>query len=110
VVTVGSRREGFLLFLLCIGWRDVWRICAFLFRESFGGRRSEGAPNAPSATLFVGNLSFTSTEDSLYEAFADYNPQRVRIITDRDTGKMKGFGYLEFGSVEDATKVCCRVV
>ena len=48
----------------------------------------------PSATLFVGNLSFQSTEDSIWSAFSKYGDiNSVRLPTDRDTGAPKGFGY-----------------
>ncbi|KAJ2162356.1 hypothetical protein GGF46_000720 [Coemansia sp. RSA 552] len=58
----------------------------------------------PSKVLFMGNLSFHSTEDSIRAAFAECgNVVSVRLVTDRDTGRPKGFGYLEFESVEAAT-------
>lgn len=59
----------------------------------------------PSATLFVGNLSFQSTEDSLWTAFGDYGDiNEVRLPTDRETGGPKGFGYIQFKNVNDAKK------
>ena len=70
------------------------------------GGRTFGAGNAePNATLFVGNLSFDTIEDSVWDTFANYGAiNGVRMPTDRETGKPKGFGYVEFGSIEDATK------
>ncbi|KAJ2898497.1 nuclear localization sequence binding protein [Coemansia aciculifera] len=68
--------------------------------------RGDNAPstNAPSATLFIGNMSFSTTEDSLRDAFAECGTVvSARIPTDRETGRMKGFGYIEFDSVEAAT-------
>jgi len=46
--------------------------------------------------LYVGNLSFETTENDLKELFGQTGSvQTVRIITDRDTGRSKGFGFLE---------------
>ena len=52
------------------------------------GGRGRGFDEEPSNTLFVGNLSFSCSEDDLYEVFGD--SAKVRIITDRETGKSKG--------------------
>jgi RNA recognition motif-containing protein len=46
--------------------------------------------------LYVGNLSFQTTETELKELFAQSGPvETVHIITDRDTGRSKGFGFVE---------------
>jgi len=46
--------------------------------------------------LYVGNLSFETTETELKELFAQSGQvETVRIITDRDTGRSKGFGFIE---------------
>jgi cold-inducible RNA-binding protein len=46
--------------------------------------------------LYVGNLSFQTTETELKELFAQSGPvETVRIITDRATGQSKGFGFVE---------------
>jgi RNA recognition motif-containing protein len=46
--------------------------------------------------LYVGNLSFQTTETELKELFAQSGPvETVRIITDRETGRSKGFGFVE---------------
>jgi len=46
--------------------------------------------------LYVGNLSFETTEAQLKEFFEQSGPvETVRIITDRDTGRSKGFGFIE---------------
>ena len=50
--------------------------------------------------LYVGNLSFDTDEASLRQFFNDYGPiSSARIITDRDTGRSRGFGFVE---LEDA--------
>ena len=46
--------------------------------------------------LYVGNLSFETTENDLKELFGQTGSvETVRIITDRDTGRSKGFGFVE---------------
>jgi RNA recognition motif-containing protein len=55
--------------------------------------------------LYVGNLSWTTTNDSLAEAFAAAGTVvSARVITDRETGKSKGFGFVEMASAEEAAK------
>ena len=54
--------------------------------------------------LYVGNLPFQTTEDDLSDLFAAVGAvESVRIITDRDTGRSRGFGFIEMGD-EDAEK------
>jgi cold-inducible RNA-binding protein len=54
--------------------------------------------------LYVGNLSFQTSEGDLETLFAQAgNVESVRIITDRDTGRSRGFGFVEM-SDEDAKK------
>jgi len=46
--------------------------------------------------IFVGNLSFGTTEDTLRSMFATYGTvDRVNIVTDRDSGQPRGFGFIE---------------
>ena len=53
--------------------------------------------------LYVGNLSYNTYEDSLRNLFAGFgNVESVKIITDRDTGYSKGFGFVEMGTDEEA--------
>jgi cold-inducible RNA-binding protein len=55
--------------------------------------------------IYVGNLSFQTTEDDLKDLFALAGPvDSVRIITDRDTGRSKGFAFVEVsdGAAEKA--------
>jgi RNA recognition motif-containing protein len=53
--------------------------------------------------LYVGNLSFNMTEASLTEAFAPFGKvTRATIVTDRDTGRARGFAFVEMGSAEEA--------
>ena len=54
--------------------------------------------------LYVGNLPFTATEEALKEAFSQYGTvESAKIITDRDTGRSKGFGFIEMASDTEAT-------
>ena len=49
------------------------------------------------ANLFVGSLAYATTDDSLQAFFATIAPVKsARVITDRDTGRSKGFGFVEF--------------
>jgi RNA recognition motif-containing protein len=53
--------------------------------------------------LYVGNLSYDTTEDQVKDLFAGYGtPDSVRLITDRDTGRAKGFGFVEFSNDQEA--------
>jgi RNA recognition motif-containing protein len=46
--------------------------------------------------IFVGNLAFTTTEEELRQRFEPYGSvERVQIITDRETGRSRGFGFVE---------------
>jgi cold-inducible RNA-binding protein len=46
--------------------------------------------------IFVGNLSFGTTEDTVRSMFESYGSvDRVNIVTDRDTGQARGFGFVE---------------
>jgi RNA recognition motif-containing protein len=55
--------------------------------------------------IFVGNLSFNTNEDELRQAFEAYGQvDRVSIMTDRDTGRSRGFGFVEMASAEDGEK------
>jgi cold-inducible RNA-binding protein len=53
--------------------------------------------------IFVGNLSFQTTQDDLLAAFSQYgNVERVNIITDRDTGQSRGFAFVEMSEAGQA--------
>jgi RNA recognition motif-containing protein len=54
--------------------------------------------------LYVGNLSYGTTEESLRAAFADFEPVQVSIVMDRETGRSKGFGFVTCSSDEMAEK------
>ncbi|MBN2479479.1 MAG: RNA-binding protein [Parachlamydiales bacterium] len=53
--------------------------------------------------LYVGNLPHSYKEDDVKELFSKYSSvESCKIITDRDTGRSKGFAFVEFGSREEA--------
>jgi RNA recognition motif-containing protein len=55
--------------------------------------------------IFVGNLSFNTNEDELRQIFEGYGQvDRVSILTDRDTGRSRGFGFVEMASDEEGEK------
>ena len=55
--------------------------------------------------LFVGNVSFDATTDSLREIFAQVGDvAEVRIVTDRNTGQSRGFAFVTMGSSQEAQK------
>ena len=55
--------------------------------------------------LYVGNLAFQTEESGLRAHFAQYGEvTSANIITDRDTGRSRGFGFVEMGSDEEARR------
>jgi RNA recognition motif-containing protein len=53
--------------------------------------------------IFVGNLSYSTTQDDLHSAFANYGSvERVNIVTDRDTGQPRGFAFVEMSEPDAA--------
>lgn len=49
--------------------------------------------------IYVGNLPFTATEDEVRNLFADHGElESVNLITDRETGRPRGFGFVEMSS------------
>jgi len=53
--------------------------------------------------LFVGGLSWDTTDDGLRQAFVSYGEiTEAKVITDRDTGRSRGFGFVTFSQDDDA--------
>jgi RNA recognition motif-containing protein len=58
-----------------------------------------------STNLFVGNLPFTTSSPDLEQLFSPYGAvSRAQVITDRDTGRSRGFGFVEMDSADEAQK------
>jgi cold-inducible RNA-binding protein len=52
-----------------------------------------------STSIYVGNLPFSATEDEIEDLFSAYGTvERVNLITDRETGRLRGFGFVEMAS------------
>ena len=65
----------------------------------FRNRLSEGVR----MNIYVGNLSYDATEDDVRQAFGGYGDvSSVSIITDRETGKSRGFGFVEMPNDDEA--------
>ncbi len=56
-----------------------------------------------STNLYVGNLTFNTTSSELENLFSQHGPvTKAQVITDRDTGRSRGFGFVEMGTAEAA--------
>jgi cold-inducible RNA-binding protein len=55
--------------------------------------------------IFVGNLSFDATESAVRSMFEEYGAvDRVNLVTDRDTGRARGFGFVEMSNDGEGEK------
>jgi cold-inducible RNA-binding protein len=55
--------------------------------------------------IYVGNLPFSTNEDELSDVFGEFGEvTSVALISDRDTGRPRGFGFVEMASDDDARK------
>ena len=55
-------------------------------------------------SIYIGNLSFRATEDDVRAVFEDYGSVKtVKLPTDRETGRMRGFGFVEMESESEET-------
>jgi cold-inducible RNA-binding protein len=60
--------------------------------------------------IFVGNLSFGATEDTVRSMFEAYGTvDRVSIVTDRDTGQARGFGFVEMSVNAEADRAIAEL-
>ncbi len=56
--------------------------------------------------LYVGNLPFTATDESVRALFANHGTvEKVSLITDRDTGRPRGFGFVEMSNADAARAI-----
>ena len=53
-------------------------------------------------SIYVGNLSFDATQDDINEVFKEYGSVKsVKLPTDRETGRVRGFAFVEMGGEEE---------
>ena len=53
-------------------------------------------------SIYVGNLSFDATQDDINEVFKEYGSVKsVKLPTDRETGRVRGFAFVEMGAEEE---------
>lgn len=63
-----------------------------------------------SKKIYVGNISFDASEDDLRELFSTYGSvESAKIVTDAQTGRARGFGFVEMQSEEDAAKAIAEL-
>ena len=73
-------------------------------KKEAGAKNFSNTPTGEATdTLFIGNLSFTATEDDIRGAFAECGEiLSIRLPTDRESGQPKGFGYIQFSTLDEA--------
>jgi RNA recognition motif-containing protein len=66
--------------------------------------------HAMSANIYVGNLSFNTSTSQLEGLFAEYGEvTKAQVVTDRDTGQSRGFGFVEMANQEQAQKAISAI-
>jgi RNA recognition motif-containing protein len=79
---------------------------AMVQRDSLESRRisrvfRQNPPGEEMKTIYVGNLPFSASEDQIRQLFEQYGKvQSVKLITDRETGRPRGFGFVEMDGGE----------
>ena len=63
------------------------------------------------AKLYVGNLSFDTTDDGLQQLFVSngFKVESARVIRDMNSGRSRGFGFVELAATEDATRAIAQL-
>jgi RNA recognition motif-containing protein len=84
-------------------------VAFYFYRPLAAGNTPRSRRAQMDTKLYVGNLSYSVTEDELRELFAQAGAvTSVAVIKDRDTGQSKGFAFVEFGTQADAQKAISR--
>lgn len=73
-------------------------------RSGYATREPLPLPTQPPYTAHIGNLSFDATTADIGELFADCSVTNVRVVEDKMTKSPKGFGYVEFETVDGLKK------
>jgi RNA recognition motif-containing protein len=74
-----------------------------LLQKNYAGKPVKIKGFIMASKLYVGNLNFATTENQLEELFLQYGEVvSVKIITDRETDRSRGFGFVEMGTSEAA--------
>lgn len=77
--------------------------CVFVFCTEHSVRAGMGVFFSMSKKLFVGGLSWGTTDDGLHQAFERFGEiVEAKVITDRETGRSRGFGFVTFAGDEGA--------
>jgi RNA recognition motif-containing protein len=103
VIEFGIGANGDNLTVSCFGGDSPCSSMDLVIAESVPGHLITGGHSVPrfferevAMNIFVGNLPFSTSESDLRAMFADYGDiESVAIITDRDTGRSRGFGFVE---------------
>ncbi|KAL2037908.1 hypothetical protein N7G274_009383 [Stereocaulon virgatum] len=70
--------------------------------------KAQAQPKPQRFIVFIGNLPYTATDASIQTHFAKVHPNSIRHRTDKETGKSKGFAFLEFEGY-DRMKTCLKL-
>jgi len=76
---------------------------AWLLRQAFDSPRHSLKGSSMDNKLYVGNLPYSVRDDDLQQQFARFGQvSSAKVMMDRDTGRSKGFGFVEMGSGDEA--------
>jgi hypothetical protein len=94
------RKQGLKNFFQAFAFRKSCMGLSAMVRAVYvnSGKKDEGSMN-----IYVGNIAYSVTADDLREAFAEYGQvDSARVISDRATGRSKGFGFVEMSNDDEA--------